>query len=232
MWQILDMRVVQFNVFRSIKQRLSKWHQYINTSGRRRQSWGQSRSWENNHPPALHYWTNSSTLHGWTLAAIALNFLDPDLFFLSLSSCVLLLNIFAQYGWWLMLLWAEIFGIHAPRGIHRGVWHCSHCGCAGHGSAPWALGSMGVTVPPCRHSLAQGIAEAEVSTSPHPFSAPGNKERTVYVLPRDVDYPPVWIHKGHRVVKRLFLHTFNKLKKTTTTYFFMTSAVLSRSDSI
>lgn len=111
MWQILDMRVVQFNVFRSIKQRLSKWHQYINTSGRRRQSWGQSRSWENNHPPALHYWTNSSTLHGWTLAAIALNFLDPDLFFsLSFKLCFVAQNLCAV---WMM--------INAT--LSRDIWH-------------------------------------------------------------------------------------------------------------
>lgn len=52
-------------------------------------------------------------------------------------------------------------------------------GCVGPVSALWALEGMGVTVPPYRHSLAQGTSGVEASTSHHPFSDPGNKKRKI-----------------------------------------------------
>lgn len=39
---------------------------------------------------------------------------------------------------------------------------------------PW--GPLTGGSPPCRHSLAQDTSGAEASTSPHPFSDPGNKK--------------------------------------------------------
>ena len=78
--------------------------------------------------------TNISPMHSCTLTTIVLNFLNLGTSFpLSFKLCFIAKH-HCVHTWWLALVWAEIFGIHAS---HRFcclalLRHCSHVGCVLH----------------------------------------------------------------------------------------------------